>query len=156
MPVPTTVPSIPTPTRIPTNHAHAHARAPAHAPVNVFFGLGLPWLWAAVHWRIKGATDEWRRTYADIPGLIEAYPNGAFVVRKDGLSFSVAIFTLCAICTILILLLRRRSDPPAELGGDRKLAVATSAFLLFLWLMYILLSSLKAYEVELGIAPFGF
>ena len=80
----------------------------------------------------------------------------AYPYRKDGLSFSVAIFTLCAICTILILLLRRRSDPPAELGGDRKLAVATSAFLLFLWLMYILLSSLKAYEVELGIAPFGF
>ena len=102
------------------------------------------------------AASSYGRRYAHIPGLVESYPNGAFVVLGDGLGFSVVVFTCCAIVTIAVILLRRRLDPPAELGGDKKLALATSAFLVLLWCVYVVLSSLKAYENELGITPFGF
>ena len=125
--------------------------------VNVFFGLGLPWLVAAIYWNAMGATDEWRRRYADIPGLFEDYPNGAFVVRGDGLGFSVTVFTIFAATTIGLILLRRfKQDPPAELGGSKPIAYASSGFLLCLWLLYVILSTVKAYEKELGLGTFGF
>jgi Ca2+/Na+ antiporter len=125
--------------------------------VNVFFGLGVPWLIAAIYWSNKGQTDEWRRRYGAIPGLIEEYPNGAFVVKGDGLGFSVVIFSVCAVLTIALILARRFVPAkPAELGGDRNAARASAAFLVCLWFFYIMMSSIKSYEVELGLGTFGF
>jgi hypothetical protein len=126
--------------------------------VNVFFGLGLPWLIAALYWANADASTiaDWRLRYAHVPGLVESYPNGAFVVLGGGLGFSVVVFTCCAVATIGIILMRRQLNPPAELGGNKKLALATSTFLVLLWFVYVILSSLKAYEDELGLAPFGF
>ena len=125
--------------------------------VNVFFGLGVPWLLAAVYWASKGeATEEWRQRYSDIPGLLETYPNGAFVVRGDGLGFSVVVFTLCAICTIALILARRFFGGHAELGGNRTGARVSAGLLLFLWFSYLVLSSIKSYETELGLGVFGF
>jgi len=123
--------------------------------VNVFFGLGLPWLMAAIYWSNVGADEEWFRRYADIPGLLEQYPNGAFVVRGGDLGFSVVVFTCCAVITIGLILVRRAIGKQ-ELGGNKLGARASSALLVFLWFMYVLLSSMKSYETELGIAPFGF
>jgi len=119
--------------------------------VNVFFGLGVPWLMAAIYWSSAGANDisvlnAWRRKYADIPGLLEAYPNGAFVVRGGDLGFSVIVFTTCACATIGLLLFRRWGiSPPQELGGYRPIAKGSCAFLIFLWFLYVMLSTMKAY-----------
>jgi len=125
--------------------------------VNVFFGLGLPWLLAAVYWKVTPVTDEWRSRYADIPGLLEAYPDGAFVVRGDGLGFSVLVFTMCAVITIGVILLRRNClQPAAELGGDPAAARASRNLLFALWLTYICFSTIKSYERELGLGNFGF
>ena len=131
--------------------------------VNVFFGLGLPWLFAAIYWS-SGPNDEWRRRYAGVQttrggewmSVLDAYPEGAFVVVGDGLGFSVTVFAVLATFTIGIVLLRRRLHPPAELGGDKRIALASSAVLVCFWLVYIVLSSLKAYEQELGLGTFGF
>merc|ERR1711977_204376 len=47
--------------------------------VNVFLGLGLPWLIGAIFWNMEGATDEWKETYAG-KEVVDKYPNGGFVV----------------------------------------------------------------------------
>ena len=122
--------------------------------VNVFFGLGLPWLLAALYWKNSGATDEWRRRHADLPDVLRDFPDGAFVVRGGDLGFSVVVFTLCAITTIGLILVRRRCG--GELGGNTAFARASAALLVLLWFVYVTLSALKSYEHELGIAPFGF
>ena len=100
------------------------------------------------------ATDEWKKRNWD---FLDEYPNGAFVVRAGSLGFSVVIFTICACCTIGLILLRRFiPSQPAELGGNKTGAKASAAFLIFLWFVYVLLSIMKAYEEEMGLAPFGF
>jgi len=127
--------------------------------VNVFFGLGLPWLIAAIYWQSNGQTDEWRERYAHVDGgaLIERYPDGAFVVLSGSLGFSVTVFTICAIATISIILCRRFFlKPAAELGGNKVVAWVSATVLVVLWSLYVVLSALKCYENELGLAPFGF
>ena len=116
--------------------------------VNVFFGLGFPWTIAAIAWQIKGADDTWRARYAHLPHVLAAYPHGAFVVEKGDLAFSVLVFVVCALLTILTILLRR----PAELGGGTATKYATAAFFVFLWLLYVTLSSLSTMRV---IPPLG-
>merc|ERR1711937_1030653 len=31
--------------------------------VNVFFGLGVPWVIASIYWEVYGKTDEWKEKY---------------------------------------------------------------------------------------------
>merc|ERR1711975_123021 len=50
--------------------------------VNVFLGLGLPWMVGAIYWAADGQT----------------MPVGA-----DGLDFSVIVFTICALLCIVTL-----------------------------------------------------
>merc|ERR1719214_336288 len=33
--------------------------------VNVFLGLGIPFIMGTIYWSLEGATDEWRATYPD-------------------------------------------------------------------------------------------
>merc|ERR1712107_159700 len=47
--------------------------------VNVFLGLGLPWMLASVYWS-QGTTDEWRSRYAR-EDFITGWEKGAFVVK---------------------------------------------------------------------------
>ena len=63
------------------------------------------------------------------------------------LSFSVIVYTCCAI-TAVVLLMVRRSLPVfgnAELGGPKLTKCLSSLFFLFLWLLYIVLSILQSY-----------
>uniref|UniRef100_A0A7S3F9J0 Calx-beta domain-containing protein n=2 Tax=Haptolina ericina TaxID=156174 RepID=A0A7S3F9J0_9EUKA len=105
--------------------------------VNVFFGLGVPWLIGAVYWEFQGASDEWIATY---PDLYAKGINGGFVVRSGDLFFSVMVFAVFAIITICIILLRR----PAELGGSKFSQNSTAAALITMWLLYVTLSSLAS------------
>jgi solute carrier family 8 (sodium/calcium exchanger) len=118
--------------------------------VNVFLGLGLPWVIATLYWAgINGAnggpTDEWKAKYK---GIIsdDALQAGGFAVPAGALGFSVGVFCTCACCCFAILNFRRRSVG-GELGGPKRLQNITAAALVFLWFMYVLLSSLKAYAV---------
>jgi len=96
--------------------------------VNVFLGLGLPWTIAAIYHAVKGTA-------------------GGFAVPAGDLAFSVTVFTICAISTIALLMVRRMVGVfgKAELGGPVGPKYATSAFLIGLWFLYVTLSSLKAY-----------
>jgi len=103
--------------------------------VNVFGGLGVPWLIGSIYWTSLGQTDEWKSRY---PDLISKYPQGGYVVRAGDLTFSVTVFTVFAACTIGIILFRR----PFELGGNKTGKYVTATLFVCFWLTYVLLSAL--------------
>jgi Ca2+/Na+ antiporter len=89
--------------------------------VNVFLGLGLPWLMSNAYW-------DWHK-------------GTAFVVPGGNLVFSVQVFTTCAgVCLGVLLLRRLHPAIGAELGGPTMYKHMTSAFLALLWFAYIALS----------------
>ncbi|OWF47929.1 sodium/calcium exchanger 2-like isoform X3 [Mizuhopecten yessoensis] len=94
--------------------------------VNVFLGLGLPWVLST--------------SYGLATGTEVKVPAG-------NLTQSVIIFTILGFLCIIVLILRRKFVG-GELGGANPYVKwGTSILLLVFWCIYILLSSLKAYDV---------
>jgi len=99
--------------------------------VNVFLGLGTPWVIAAFYHYSQGST---------------------FEVKAGALTFSVTIYVICASFAILLILIRRfvpifgDGTVGAELGGNSMLKYISSVFLVFLWILYIVLSTLQTYK----------
>lgn len=95
--------------------------------VNIFLGLGLPWVFATIYWGIKG-----------LP----------FTVKSGSLTFSVLIFTICSGVCFTVLFLRRYMSwfGKGELGGPTMPKYMTTGLYFTLWLIYIVLSSLQAYD----------
>jgi len=71
-----------------------------------------------------------------------------FRVDSGSLGFSVIIFCCGAVCSVVILLCRRYIPVfgRAELGGPVTPKIITGSILFCVWLSYILLSSLQAYD----------
>ena len=93
---------------------------------NVFVGLGLPWLLAAIHWKIKEGNH--------------------FAVPSQNLGFSVGVYTALATLSVVILVLRRFMVG-GEVGGSKSWALFSSFLLLCLWMTYVTLSSLHSYQI---------
>jgi len=114
--------------------------------VNVFLGLGLPWLMGAVYW--GGADDtkkaEWAEKYKDTT-IPQDYPDGGFTVIAGDLGFSVIVFAICACTTIGVLVLRRKVFG-GELGGPQPMRGISAGFLVLLWFIYVALSSWKTMD----------
>lgn len=104
--------------------------------VNVFLGIGLPWMIGAIYWQVIGPTDAWKAKY---PDLLSVYPDGGFIVRSTGLAFSVAVFSCCAVVCFAILIARRQFLG-GELGGPKTLQYVSGGVLGCLWALYIGLS----------------
>ena len=103
--------------------------------VNVFLGLGLPWLIGCIYWRTNHDSD-----YAVPPG---------------SMSFSVIMFLSCSMVCFLILGLRRVFIG-GELGGMGPARTVSCVLLLSLWLIYVTFVSLESYghiEIEIGDIP---
>jgi len=100
--------------------------------VNVFLGLGLSWVVAV---------------------LFNENPEAPYFVPAGALGFSVALFIMCAIICIVILLIRR-SVVGGELGGTTYGRTISCIGLCSLWGFYIVFSILQAYGV-LGEMSFG-
>lgn len=66
------------------------------------------------------------------------------------LAFSVTMFCSEATLVVLVLVLRRRKSIGGELGGPRTAKIITSIFFFSLWLFYLTVSSLEAYDVIEG------
>jgi len=117
--------------------------------VNVFLGLGLPWMIAAIFWSLEGVNEDWisnNTLAANGAGewAVTKYKDtGGFVVVAGDLGFSVLIFCGCAIICIFHLILRRKMYG-GELGGPEKPKYISAAFYVLLWFVYIIMSSLKA------------
>ena len=94
--------------------------------VNVFLGLGLPWMMGAFYWQ-------------------NAY-NMNYKVKAGPLAFSVFVFVSVAIICFIVLIFRRICIG-GELGGNHMVKYATGCFLFFLWFVYILMSTLQAYDL---------
>lgn len=94
--------------------------------VNVFLGLGLPWLIASIYHSSKGQK---------------------FIVEAGSLGFSITVFSVAAVLSIALLVLRRNTSyfGRGELGGPLGPRYASSIFLIGLWLSYVLLSALETY-----------
>ncbi|KAF8770674.1 Sodium/calcium exchanger 3 like protein [Argiope bruennichi] len=94
--------------------------------VNVFLGLGLPWLIASIFWASK---------------------DQAFRVEAGTLGFSVAIYSALAIACISLIVARRYMAVlgRAELGGPRNVALGCAIAMISMWFLYVMLSSLEAY-----------
>ncbi|XP_016317041.1 sodium/calcium exchanger 1-like [Sinocyclocheilus anshuiensis] len=93
--------------------------------VNVFLGIGVAWTIASVYWNSQGKK---------------------FLVPPGSLAFSVTVFTIMALVSVLTLLYRRRpSVSGGELGGPRTTKLLTVFLFVILWLIYIMLASLEAY-----------
>ena len=75
--------------------------------------------------------------------------NGKFIVEAGSLGFSVSLYTICAVLAIILLMVRRYLPfmGQAELGGPVGGKYSSGLFLLMLWLIYVLLSSLQAYDI---------
>lgn len=100
--------------------------------VNVFLGLGLPWLIASIYWNVTEGTS--------------------FPIPAGSLGFSIAVYSICAVLCTLTLVLRRvlNFTGKTELGGAYGPKVATAVFFVLLWFTYVLLSALQAYDVIPG------
>lgn len=92
--------------------------------VNVFLGLGLPWVLAAVFY---AASDR------------------VYQVPAGKLGFSVIVFTICAIACLGTLVIRRKVVG-GELGGGATGRYGTAAFFFSMWLLYIILSSMNVMD----------
>ena len=93
--------------------------------VNVFLGLGIPWLMGSVYYYFNDKDT-----------------NGKYCVPTSSLVYSVMIFSVFAFSAFILLLLRRRSLG-GELGGERNFKIVSFVFLFTLWISYIVLSALK-------------
>ncbi|XP_045175491.1 sodium/calcium exchanger 1-like isoform X1 [Mercenaria mercenaria] len=92
--------------------------------VNVFLGIGIAWTIAAVYHAAIGEV---------------------FEVDPGTLAFSVTLFCIEGVCCIAILLIRRVKAVGGELGGPKKYRIPTTIFFIFLWVFYIVMSSMVAY-----------
>ncbi|KAF2361476.1 Sodium/calcium exchanger membrane region [Trinorchestia longiramus] len=94
--------------------------------VNVFLGLGLPWLIAAIYHQVNKTT---------------------FVVQSGNLGFSVGLFTGLSILCLGLIVFRRLSAffGKAELGGPTCPKYLSGIFMVCLWITYIMLASLQSY-----------
>jgi len=123
--------------------------------VNVFLGLGLPWLIASIYWEVMGPNDKWKERYGgteapynnldgdpELTKLYLEYPDGAFVVPAGSLGFSVTVFTGCALVALAVLSIRR-SVVGSELGGPRCVAILSGLFFVCLWFTYVAISIAK-------------
>jgi len=91
--------------------------------VNVFLGLGLPWVIAS--------------TYQ------ESYNDAVYKTPPGDLAYSVTVFVICSCICFSVLLIRRKVIG-GELGGPRNSAWGSCFFLISLWVIYITLSIIKA------------
>lgn len=92
--------------------------------VNVFLGVGLPWVIGAMYWYVK---------YESV-----------YYVPAGNLAFSVIMFLICSVGCFLVLGLRRCCIG-GELGGEG-IQRPLSAFIVFaLWVIYIVMNTLAIY-----------
>jgi solute carrier family 8 (sodium/calcium exchanger) len=94
--------------------------------VNVFLGLGLPWVIAV--------------SYFDAN---QERLNRPYLVPAGEVAYSVFVFLVVAIICFLVLIARRHFIG-GELGGPKVSAYASMIFLCILWVVYIVLSIVNA------------
>lgn len=91
--------------------------------VNIYVGIGVPWL-------------------IDTLYNFVAYRKPLQIQNANGLSFSLLVFFATSFACIVVLVFRRLTLG-AELGGPRIWAWVTCAYFMLLWVIFVVVSSLK-------------
>jgi len=91
--------------------------------VNIYVGIGVPWL-------------------IDTAYNFFMYNEPLRIQNAAGLSFSLLVFFCTSIGCIAVLVLRRLTLK-AELGGPRIWAWVTFVYFMLLWIIFVVLSSLR-------------
>ncbi|XP_030451610.2 magnesium/proton exchanger [Syzygium oleosum] len=91
--------------------------------VNIYVGIGVPWL-------------------IDTAYNFIVYREPLRIQNAAGLSFSLLVFFCTSVGCISVLVLRRLTLG-AELGGPKPWAWLTSIYFMLLWVIFVVLSSLK-------------
>jgi solute carrier family 8 (sodium/calcium exchanger) len=124
--------------------------------VNVFLGLGLPWLIAATSsatfiasagpggWSANKQAKFEFRFGATAPGPDDLLTD--YYVPAGSLGFSVVVFCSVAVICVLVLLIRR-CVVGGELGGSAQGRLFSCGFLCFLWFIYVVASILQTYKI---------
>merc|ERR1711998_167434 len=126
---------------------------------NVFLGLGLPWLMAAIFWAAEDCKNDhqgggkftagsmcekWGAKYYAEYGKEDTW---GFIVSAGDLGFSTAVFTVCACSTLGLLVYRRNAKGiEAELGGPRDSAKLHAGMMVGLWIIFIACASWKVQD----------
>ncbi|KAH7578329.1 hypothetical protein ACOSP7_000432 [Xanthoceras sorbifolium] len=91
--------------------------------VNIYVGIGIPWL-------------------IDTAYNFIMYREPLRIQNAEGLSFSLLVFFCTSVGCITVLVFRRLTVG-AELGGPRFWAWVTCVYLMLLWVIFVVLSSLR-------------
>jgi len=124
--------------------------------VNVFLGLGLPWVIAATSsatfiasagpggWSANKQAKFEFRFGTTAPGPDDLLTD--YYVPAGSLGFSVVVFCSVAVVCVLVLLIRR-CVVGGELGGSAQGRLLSCGFLCFLWFVYVVASILQTYKI---------
>eukprot|EP00286_Rhodomonas_abbreviata_P014161 CAMPEP_0181316758 /NCGR_PEP_ID=MMETSP1101-20121128/16068_1 /TAXON_ID=46948 /ORGANISM="Rhodomonas abbreviata, Strain Caron Lab Isolate" /LENGTH=860 /DNA_ID=CAMNT_0023424031 /DNA_START=128 /DNA_END=2710 /DNA_ORIENTATION=- len=115
--------------------------------VNVFLGLGFPWLLAAVYWWAKGPSAKWVAKYSTWRFYDKYKDTGAFVVEGKSLGFNTMIFSILTTFAFIALYIRRRATG-AEIGGSHINNRLSSCLFVSLWIIYVLTSAVQVYHPQ--------
>lgn len=97
--------------------------------VNVFLGMGLPWIIATIYHKVNY--------------------NSNYKVPAGSLTFSVIIFLICSMFCFMILI-GRRIVYKGELGGPEPARSITGYMCFLLWFIYVIMLTLDAYDLLPG------
>jgi len=114
--------------------------------VNVFLGLGLPWVIASHYYAAIGTPEAEIFQYKSKDDPTPNFPDNRYFVFAGSLGFSVAVFCTVAIACVIFLVIRRKVVG-GELGGSSVGRTGSCVFLVCLWCIYILMSILQSSDV---------
>jgi solute carrier family 8 (sodium/calcium exchanger) len=115
--------------------------------INVFMGIGISWVLAALYWQTSDVTDEWRKRASALTAdqqknVAAASDNGTkavFIAPGGTIWFNLLIFCVNAAFALQHLLARRRRWG-GELGGPKKGFMGqyfSGGFLVCQWFIYV-------------------
>jgi solute carrier family 8 (sodium/calcium exchanger) len=116
--------------------------------VNVFLGLGIPWMISTIYYHSKGTTNiptSWDATKitemlgADIPDT-----TGVYYVPQGSLTIAVITYLVCSVVGFIILIIRR-IVVKGELGGSDSGRFGTAFLFTLLWIAYVIVVGLASY-----------
>lgn len=113
--------------------------------VNVFLGLGLPWMIASIYHAAKVILEKEAEYTYSCPQIT---PKGSvFRVQSGSLGFSVTLYSIVSLLAVALLVLRRQFSlfGRAELGGPTLTRYVTALILVMLWFTYVSLSAMQSY-----------
>jgi len=114
--------------------------------VNVFLGLGLPWMISTLYYYSNDSTNKFAAdgTICNTPGV--------YHVPKGSLGTAVQMYLLCSVIGFVILIVRR-VVVGGELGGSNCGRFTTALFFFVLWLVYVVVVGLSTYGMLGEAAP---